>query len=104
MSKCVYAVDVNGEEVLVEATNQAQAIRTATRPLVKSCKALSGAEVYDRMKAGKEVLPAVPPAAGEGAGDDGAEGDPPQVEGSEQGDQGSKSGEESPPATPKASK
>lgn len=54
--KCVYAVVVNGKEVLVEAGNQAQAVRTATAPLVSSCRPLKGSELLDRIKGGASVL------------------------------------------------
>jgi len=55
---CVYLVTVNGADVPVEAANQAQAIRIATRPLVTGCRPLKGNEVLELYKAGTPVLTA----------------------------------------------
>lgn len=63
--RCVYMVTVNGEDVPVEAANQAQAIRIATRPLVTKCRPLKGNEVLDLYRAGTPVLTACGQVGGE---------------------------------------
>lgn len=67
--RCVYMVTVNGVDVPVEAANQAQAIRIATRPLVTGCRPLKGNEVLDLYRAGTPVLTANGKVGGEAEGE-----------------------------------
>lgn len=80
MPKIAYEVVVNGNPVYIEATNQAQAVRAATRPLVGGVRTLTGGEVMSLARAGTTFIDAA--AKDEPAGDAGQTegGDPPAAD------------------------
>lgn len=93
----MYLVELKKKKVLVEATSQEAAIRTATAPLVKSCTIPTPLEVARMMRDNVETIaPSLTPAAkpepepqGEGVGRLGiTDGDDSGGESGEQGPEG----------------